>query len=155
MKIKTITIVSILMMFLACKKEAELSVPCSERTNSIEIVKKLLAGNYSWVYTVVTFQGSTSVQTPITTGLNYKYIFNDDGSVYYYENDTLKSTDTYTIGYEFEVTTYPSDSSTVVIIKDKQSASRKEFFRAYLCNDSSLFYNPYSSVDYKRYFKRN
>jgi len=155
MKNSILILASVLIIFLACKKETTPDIPCSERTNSIEIVKKLLPGNYSWAYTVVTFQGGSSVQTPTTTGLNYKYIFENDGNVLYYENNTLKSTDTYIVDYEFKITTYPSDSSTIVIIKDKQSGTRKDFFRAYLCNDSSLFYNPYSSNDYKRYFKRN
>ena len=75
MKNSILILASVLIIFLACKKETTPDIPCSERTNSIEIVKKLLPGNYSWAYTVVTFQGGSSVQTPTTTGLNYKYIF--------------------------------------------------------------------------------
>lgn len=121
----------------------------------MDIAKKLLTGTYSWAYTIITYQIGSSIQTPANTGLNYKYVFDKNGIVYYYENDTLKSTGNYVIDYEFKVTTYPSDSATIVIINDNQTNQRKEFFRPYLCNDSALFYNPYNSIDSKRYFKRN
>jgi hypothetical protein len=148
--------VMISMFLYACKKEILPSVSCSDKTNSIELVRQLLPGSYSWAYSVVTYYGNNSfIETPSTTGVRYKYTFNQNGTVYYYENDTLKSTDSYLIDYEFRVTTYSSDSATIIIINDKQSGQRKEFFRPYLCNDSALFYNPYNSVDYKRYLKRN
>lgn len=142
-------------LFASCKKDTILNISCSEKSNSIEIARKLLPGSYFWAYTIVTYQGGTSIETPISTGKNYKYIFDKTGMVYYYENEVLKSTDTYNIDYEFRVTTFPSDSATIVIINDRQNGQRKDFFRPYLCNDSALFYNPHSSIDYKRYFKRN
>lgn len=142
-------------LFVACKKDILPNVSCTQKSNSIEIARKLLPGSYSWSYTVITYQGGGSIETPSNTGLTYKYVFEKNGTVNYYENDTLKSTDIYTIDYEFKVTTYPSDSSTIIIIQDKMNGQRKDFFRPYLCNDSALFYNPHSSVDYKRYFKRN
>ncbi|HEY8657971.1 MAG TPA: hypothetical protein VIL78_02980 [Hanamia sp.] len=159
MKILRITTLSSLIMFsiifVACKKDITPNVSCSEKSNSIEIVRNLLPGSYSWAYTIVTYQGGGSIETPSSTGLNYKYVFDKNGTVYYYENDMLKSTDVYNIDYEFKVTTYPSDSATIVIISNKQNGQRKDFFRPYLCNDSALFYNPYNSIDNKRYFKRN
>lgn len=159
MKIIAVTItsffVTMLLTFFACKKDSTPNVSCTEKSNSIDVVRKLISGSYVWAYTIVTFQGSSNIETPTNTGLNYKYVFDRNGSVYYYENDTLKSTDVYVIDYEFKVTTYPSDSATIVIINDGQTGLQKEFFRPYLCNDSALFYNPYSSIDYKRYFKRN
>ena len=94
-------------------------------------------------------------ETPTTTGVNYKYVFNKNATVDYFENNTLKSSDNYVIDYEFKVTTYPLDSATIVIIKDKQTGQRKDFFRPWLCNDSARFYNPYNSIDIQRYFKRN
>lgn len=143
------------LIFITCKKENTPNVSCSEKSNSIEISRDLLSGSYSWAYTIVSYQGGSSIETPSSTGLNYKYVFEKNGIVYYYENDILKSTDVYKIDYEFKVTTYYSDSATIVIISDRQNGQRKEFFRPYLCNDRALFYNPYNSVDYKRYFKRN
>lgn len=143
-------------IFIACKKDITPNVSCSEKSNSIEIARKLLPGSYSWAYSIVTYLGGGSfIETPSSTELNYRYVFTKNGMVNFYENDTLKATDVYNIDYEFKVTTYPSDSATIVIIKDKQTGLRKSFFRTYLCNDSSLFYNPYSSIDSKRYFKRN
>lgn len=140
----------------SCKKETIPNIDCSTKTNSIENAKLLLTGTYNWTYTTVRMMGNpTFTETPATTGLNYKYIFNKNGTVYYYENEVLKSTDNYVIDYEFTVTTYPSDSATIVIIKDKQTGQRKEFFRPWLCNDSARFYNPYNSIDKQRYFKRN
>lgn len=142
-------------IFNGCKKESVPNISCYEKSNSIEIARRLLPGSYSWSNTIVTFQGGSAMQTPSNTGLNYKYIFDKNGTVLYYENDVLKSTDAYLIDYEFKVTTYPTDSATIVIINNKQNGQRKDFFRPYLCNDSALFYNPYNSIDNKRYFKRN
>ncbi|MCC6289920.1 MAG: hypothetical protein IT249_18740 [Chitinophagaceae bacterium] len=143
------------LLVVACKKERN-DNSCSEKTNSIDIVKRILPASYSWDYSIVTYPGSNSfIETPASTGMNYKYVFNKNGTVSYYENQVLKTIDTYNIDYEFKISTYPADSSTVVSIIDKQTGQRKEFFRPYLCNDSALFYNPYNSIDTKRYFKRN
>lgn len=147
----------ILLIFaFSCKKEKITNINCSTKTNDIETVKLLLNGSYTWVYTTVRMMGNpTFTETPTTTGLNYKYVFKKNATVDYYENNVLKSSDNYVINYEYKVTSYPSDSATIVIIKDKQTGQRKEFFRPWLCNDSARFYNPYNSIDYQRYFKRN
>lgn len=145
-----------LFIFVACKKERMPDISCSAKSNSMDIARKLLPGSYSWAYSIVTYQiGGSRIETPTSTGLNYRYVFKKNGIVNYYENDILKSTDAYRIDYEFKVTTYPSDSATIVIINDRQTGQRKEFFRPYLCNDSALFYNPYNSIDFKRYLKRD
>ncbi len=139
-----------------CKKDMEPSVDCSAKTNDMDKVNQLISGTYEWVYTTVRMMGSpTFTETPLTTGLNYRYVFKRNGSVDYYENNVLKATDHYVIDYEFKVSTFPPDSATIVIIQDKQTGQRKEFFRPLLCNDSARFYNPYNSIDRKRYFKRN
>lgn len=148
-------VTALMVIFFACKKESVQIISCNEKSNTIDIVKKLLPANYTWAYTIVTFQGSSTIETPASTGINYKYVLGKDGKVSYYENNMLKSIDTYIIDYEYKVTTFPSDSATIVIINDSQTGLRKEFFRPYLCNDSSLFYNPYNSIDFKRYFRRN
>jgi hypothetical protein len=159
MKIIAVTITSFFiigsLMLFGCKKDTIPNVSCREKSNSINTVKELLPGSYLWTYTIVTYQTGSTIETPASTGVNYKYVFNKNGVIDYYENDILKSTDNYVIDYEFKVTTYPSDSATIIIINDNQTNQRKEFFRAYLCNDSALFYNPYNSIDSKRYFKRN
>lgn len=142
-------------IFAACKKEQLPNVSCKEKTNFIEIVKKLLPGNYVWAYTTITYQVGSNIENPDNTGINYRYKFDNNGKVYYYKNDSLESTDTYVIDYEYAVTLFPSDSAVIVIINDLQTGKRKEFFRPYLCNDSALFYNPRSSIDFKNYFKRN
>ncbi len=142
-------------VLIACSKDNMPVISCDAKTNALEDVKKLISGTYTWAYTIRVGWDGRTVLTPASTGLNYKYVFTKKGNVDYHENDTLRSSDTYTIDYEFKVTTYPSDSATIVIIQDKQSGLRKEFFRPYLCSDSSLFYNPFMSVDVKRYFKRN
>jgi hypothetical protein len=139
-----------------CKKETIPDINCAAKTNDIENVRLLLNGTYSWAYTTVRMMGTPAfMETPTSTGLNYKYIFYKNGTVDYYENNVLKSSNNYVIDYEFKVTTYPSDSATIVIIKDKQTGQRKEFFRPWLCNDSARFYNPYNSIDRQRFFKRN
>jgi hypothetical protein len=140
----------------SCKKETIPAINCSAKTNDIENVRLLLNGAYNWAYTIVSIIGNpTFTETPTSAELNYKYVFNKNGTVDYYENNALKSSDDYVIDYEFKVTTYPYDSAIIVIIKDKQTGQRKEFFRPWLCNDSAEFYNPYNSIDRQRYFKRN
>ena len=149
-------LLSIITFIFGCKKETSLNFSCSTKTNSIENVRHLLPGSYNWTYTIVRMMGNpTFTETPSSTGLNYRYIFYKNGTVDYYENNILKSNDNYVIDYEFKVSTYPLDSATIVIIKDKQTGQRKDFFRPWLCNDSARFYNPYNSIDYQRYFTRN
>jgi len=140
----------------SCKKEILPHINCSAKINDIENVRLLISGTYNWAYTTVRMMGNpTFTETPTTTGLNYKYIFNENGTVDYYENNALKSTNNYVIDFEFKITSFPSDSATIIIIKDKQTGQRKDFFRPWLCNDSARFYNPYNSIDRQRYFKRN
>jgi len=140
----------------SCKKEILPHINCSAKINDIENVRLLISGTYNWAYTTVRMMGNpTFTETPTTTGLNYKYIFNENGTVDYYENNALKSTNNYVIDFEFKITSFPSDSATIIIIKDKQTGQRKDFFRPWLCNDSARFYNPYNSIDKQRYFKRN
>jgi hypothetical protein len=153
---KTLIIIFSWTILSSCKKETLPIIDCSKKSNKMDDVKALIKGTYTWVYTRVNNQGTSPlIETPSSTGLNYKYVFDGSGNVDYYENNQLKSSDNYVIDYEFKVTTYPTDSATILIINDKQSGIRKSFFRPWLCNDSSHFYNPYSSIDYQRYFKRN
>lgn len=78
----------------SCKKETIPNINCSTKTNDIETVKLLLNGSYNWVYTTVRIRGiPTFTETPTTTGLNYKYVFNKNATVDYYENNILKSSD--------------------------------------------------------------
>ena len=140
----------------SCKKEILPHINCSAKINDIENVRLLISGTYNWAYTTVRMMGNpTFTETPTTTGLNYKYIFNENGTVDYYENNALKSTNNYVIDFEFKITSFHSDSATIIIIKDKQTGQRKDFFRPWLCNDSARFYNPYNSIDRQRYFRRN
>lgn len=154
---RLIFLFSILLVFtFSCKKETMPNINCSTKTNDIEIVRLLIGGTYNWAYTKVNMRGTPIfTETPNTTGADYKYVFNKNGTVDYYENKILKSSDNYVIDYEFKVTAYPSDSATIVIIKDKQTGQRKDFFRTWLCTDSARFYNPNNSIDRQRYFKRN
>jgi hypothetical protein len=153
---KILMIIFTLTVLLSCKKETLPIIDCSKKSNKMDDVKALVKGTYTWAYTRVYYRGTPSfIETPSSTGLNYKYVFDGNGNVDYYENNQLKSNDNYVIDYEFKVTTYPTDSATIIIINDKQTGVRKNFFRPWLCNDSSRFYNPYSSIDYQRYFKRN
>lgn len=131
-------------------------IGCSAKTNDINKVRKLMPGSYKWAYTTIRMMGNPTVtETPTSAALNYKYIFYKNGDVDYFENDTFKSRDIYVIDYEFKVTAYPSDSATIVVIKDKLTGQRKSFFRPWLCNDSARFYNPHNSIDFQSYFSRN
>ena len=116
----------------------------------------LIAGSYTWSYTKITYLGGSSfIETPSTTGITYRYVFKPSGKVDYFQNDSLLWSYNYVINYEFKVTTYPSDSATIVIINNMQTGQRQEFFRPYLCTDSAKFYNPYNTIDAQRYFKRD
>ncbi len=145
----------IILIVVSCSKDDLPKIDCAAKTNRIEDIKKLMVGSYDWTYTKVNYQSGSAIETPLSTGLRYKYVFKANGQVDYFQNDTLQWSDDYLIDYEFKVTTYAPDSSTVIIINDKQTGQREEFFRPYLCNDSAKFYNPYNSVDFQRYFKRS
>ena len=146
----------IVFLFASCSKNDLPNANCSTKTNHINDVKRMIVGTYIWSYTKISYLGdSTHDETPLSTGLNYKYVFRPDGKVDFFQNDTLKWSNNYVVDYEFKVTTYPSDSATIVIISNKQTGLRQEFFRPYLCIDSAKFYNPYNSIDFQRYFKRD
>lgn len=149
------TLLILAFLLSSCKKDNIFNISCDNKLNSMDVIKEYLPGTYEWSYSRISYQVGGSIENPTSTGLHYKYNFLKNGRVNYYENNILKSTDNYLIDYEFRVTTYPSDSSTIIIINDTQTGQRKSFFRPYLCNDSALFYNPYSSINLKRYFKRS
>ena len=160
MKISSVSKLSYLLLaltiLLACKKENLPNISCNEKSNAIDVVRKLLPGSYYWVSTKNSFLGGyTDIATPATTGNNYKYIFSKKGKLSYYENNVLKSIDTYTIDYLFKLTAYPSDSATIIFINDSQTGQRKSVITPYLCPDSALFSNPSTSFESLRYFKRN
>ena len=143
------------LLAVACSKADIPAINCNTKTNRLADVKRLLPGTYEWAYTNIIYQVGSHVETPLNTGTRYRYIFKPGGQVYYFRNDTLQWNNNYVIDYEFAVTAYPSDSSIIVIIRDKQTGLRQDFFRPYVCSDSALFYNPYNSIDYRRFFKRN
>jgi hypothetical protein len=147
----------ILLIFtLSCKKEAIPNINCSTKTNDLENVRQLLPGSYHWVYTKAHMMGNPPyIESAASAGLDYQYVFKKNGTVDYYESNVLISSDNYLIDYEFKVTTYPLDSAIIIIINDKQTGQRKDFFQPWLCADSALFYSPHNSIEIQRYFKRN
>jgi hypothetical protein len=131
------------------------STNCTRKTNHLDTVKQMIVGTYDWAYTFYRqWRQPAEIWTPQNKGLTYRYVFRPNSQVDYYENNKLVWTNDYVVDYEFKVSTYPLDSLTMVIINDRVSGHRKEYFRAYLCNDSAIFYNPYSSVDVVRHFGR-
>jgi len=163
---------SFLILFLislvGCKKDKndmnDLNLPiaikyptmsCLRKTNNIDTVKTMIVGTYDWAYTFYRpWRQVAQIWTPQNKGLTYRYIFKPNEEVEYYENNKLQWTNNYVVDYEFKVSTYQLDSATMVIINDKTSGQRMQYFRAYLCNDSARFFNPYSSIDVVRYFGR-
>jgi hypothetical protein len=163
--IKLFFSIIILIYFVGCKKDSnEINLPisikypamsCLRKTNHIDTVKTMIIGTYDWAYTFYRpWRQDAQIWTPQNQGLNYRYIFKSNKEVEYYENSMLQWTNKYVVDYEFKVSTYQLDSATMVIINDKSSGQRIQYFRAYLCNDSARFYNPYSSIDVVRYFGR-
>ena len=159
MKISSVSKLSYLLLaltiLLACKKENLPNISCNEKSNAIDLVRKLLPGSYYWTYTEVTYQIGSHIATPATTGTNHKYVYSKNGERSYYVNNVLKSIDTYTIDYLFKLTAYPSDSATIVIINDSQTGQRKTVLTPYLCTDSAYFHHlsitdPSIGSSYKR-----
>ena len=157
--------ISILIGLAACKKDSyETNLPtaikypamsCLRKTNQIDTVKTMIVGTYDWAYTFYKpWRQEAQIWTPQNQGLTYRYIFKPNAEVEYYENQKLQWTNNYIVDYEFKVSTNPLDSATIVIINDKTSGQRMQYFRSYICNDSTIFYNPYSSIDVVRYFRR-
>jgi hypothetical protein len=152
-------------ILFGCKKNTHERVPPTamsypelsgkRKTNNIDTVKKMIVGTYDWSYTYYRiWRSSPEIWTPENKGLTYRYVFKPNSEVEYYENQQLLWTNNYVIDYEFKVSTYLLDSSAGVIINDKITGQRMDYFRAYLCNDSSIFHNPFSSFDIIRYFGR-
>lgn len=153
-----------LVALMSCKKDSQpkqilaINYPglvCTKPTNQIDTVRKMIIGTYDWSYTFYRpWRAAAEIWTPQNKGLNYRYIFKPNGEVDYVENSKLKWTNKFEVDYEFKVSTYPSDMATMIIISDRNTGQRLEYFRAYLCNDSARFYNPFSSFDIVRYFGR-
>lgn len=146
-------------LFFACKKEKPqdpITIPCNQRTNKLEEVKQLIAGSYNWAYTNERGRGYAETHTPASTGSTHRYVFDKEGNVKYYENNNLVWDRSNVVDYELRVSQYIFDSNALVIITDKATQQRKEYFRAYLCNDSALFFNPHSplDIDHFRNYKR-
>ncbi|HYH16246.1 MAG TPA: hypothetical protein VD794_13550 [Flavisolibacter sp.] len=132
-------------LFFACKKEKEkdpITISCNKRTNKLEEVKQLIAGRYEWAYTNERGRVREATHTPASTGSTHRYVFDKGGTVKYYENDQLIWERSYEVDYDLRITSYPLDSNAVVIIRDKATQVRQDYFWAYLCNDSALFYHP-------------
>ena len=128
---------------------------CIRTTNNLDTVQQMIVGTYDWAYTFYqAWRQPAEIWTPQNKRLTYRYIFRPNSEVEYYENNKLQWTNNYVVDYEFKVSTYQLDSATMVIINDKTSGQRMQYFRASLCNDSARFYNPYSSIDVVRYFGR-
>ena len=160
MKTVSLTLVALLAItFYACKKERDpITIACNKRTNKVEEVKQLIAGKYEWVYTKVVVWGTTTTpQTPASTGSTHQYVFDNSGTVKYFENQKLVWDRMYEVDFRFRVYPADKDSSAFIVIKDKETLARKESFMAYLCNDSALFYNPYflSDIDLLKNYKRH
>lgn len=115
----------------------------------------MIAGTYTWTHTFRYYFTFQDTLTPQNQGITQKYVFNKNGTVNFIENNQSQWTRNYEIDYEFKVTQYQPDSATVVIIKDRQTGQRTQFFRAFLCNDTAYFYNPYSSILTVNFYKRN
>lgn len=119
------------------------------------LVKGLIAGTYDWTKTYRIYSTFKDTLTPQNQGTTEQYRFEKNGTVSFWTNNLIQWTNNYEVDYEFKVSTYPLDSATIVIIKDKQTGQRTQFFRAFLCNDSAYFYNPYSSITIVNFYKRN
>ncbi len=131
------------------------TMTCIRKTNNLDTVKQMIVGTYDWAFThYQAWRQPAEIWTPTNRYLTYRYIFRPNNEVEYYENRRHIWTNNYTVDYEFTVTNYPLDSATNTIITDKITGQRMQYFRAYICNDSAKFYNPYSSVDLVRYFRR-
>ncbi len=147
--------------FFACYKTPikhpdAIIVNCERKTNQVDSVRQLITGTYKWVYTEVRDRGfpSDSLQTPSSIGIHRTYVFDENGKVRYFENGHLQSTCNYQIDYEMKISTYTLDSMATVIATDPLTGKKIYNFRAYLCNDSALFYNPYGRSDFFQHFTR-
>jgi hypothetical protein len=145
----------------ACKKDNQkghdsIVVPCNLKTENIDSVRLLIPAVYNWAYSTIIARGVESYnETPRTVHQSRKYIFDKNGTVSYYVNSKQEALYKYEVDYEFKITNYPSDSSTVIIFSDKQTGYRVGFYRVKICNDSAVLTNPFNSVTSIDLFKRN
>jgi hypothetical protein len=145
----------------ACKKGNQkmndsIMIACDKKTKNIDSVRSLIPGEYNWAYSTIRSRGVESyIETPQTVNESRKYIFDKEGNVNYYINNKAEAAYDYEIDYEFKITNYLSDSSTVIILNDKQTNYLVEFYRIRICNDSTILTNPYNSISRVDYYKRN
>jgi hypothetical protein len=124
-------------VLLSCHKDSpsipdSIIVSCEKRTNKIDSVKQLIAGTYSWLYTHVLDRGVDFIESPVSTGIKKKYVFDDKGTVKYFEDNKLISDNDYTIEYELNLSGYYLDSTVMVIANDIMTKERKYYFIPYL-----------------------
>ena len=162
---KFIILIATIAIITACKKDnSEINLPlaikyvdlsCKKKTNQKDTVTNMIIGTYDWAYTYFRARGrEAEIWSPYTKMITFRYIFKPNAEVDYFENKKLQWTNNYVVDYEFKISNFYQDSSIFVIINDKISGIRKEYYRVFLCNDSAKFYNPYSSFDVVKYFSR-
>jgi hypothetical protein len=147
---------------MGCKKDniSYDNNDCSNKTNEIKKVKALIAGTYTWTHTYRYFFGpegiiSQDTLTPTIIGANIKNVFYKNGTFDVIENNQIKRTYKYSIDYGFNALSHPSDSTTIVTVKDLQTEQQMAFFRPFLCNDSARFDNIYPASIEEAFYKRN
>lgn len=160
---KRIVFISLCLIFVGCRKDntSYNNIDCTNKTNEIKKVKKLLTGTYTWTHTYRhLFDGlgntiSRDTLTPTSTGATIKYVFYKNETFDVIDNNQNKRTYKYLIDYGFNVLGNPSDSTTLIEYKDPKYVQQMGFFRPFLCKDSAKFENLYANMIDEEFFKRN
>ena len=120
----------------------------------MDTLKNLIVAKYQWIKTRYAGRGGDITYTPQNTNRLENYEFYNNGTVNYYENLFLKNSFNYTIDYASKVTGILTHSSIMIIATDKNTGIIQFHFNVYLCNDTAIFGNPFSSVTNISYYKR-
>jgi hypothetical protein len=141
-------------LIISCKKDNPEEINCSNQTNQIDIVKKMIAGTYDWVYTRIEYpSGGYYIITPADIGEHRKYKFESNGNFTLLFNDIVNTTGTYIIDYESKMTNNPSDSATIYILTVPGFGILPGYDQIFICTDSAMFYRPL--INNKTFYKRN
>ena len=79
----------------------------------------MIAGTYNWTKTYRYYFTFQDTLTPQNQGRTEQYSFDKNGTVSFFANHQIQWTNNYEVDYEYKVTSYPLDSATIIIIKDK------------------------------------
>jgi hypothetical protein len=136
-------------LFLACKKEKEVtvSVPCNKPTNDIALSRLLILGKWEWVSELTASRVTGfKLKTPQTEGYTEQLKVYSD-KLEFYKDNVFRSRYKYDFVIESTLTKFDGDSVNVLVFKNYDTGIREGHTYFRICKDSlALHYQRSSSL---------